>query len=63
MNISGSLLNKGAIMSTKEIKERLTVLFDADEFAKFKKIAEEQNRTAGNLAATVIKDFLKNYKS
>jgi hypothetical protein len=49
-------------MSNKDIKQRLVVLLDTDEFEKFKKIANEQNRTAGNLGATVIKDFLKNYK-
>ncbi len=49
-------------MSPKEIKQRLVVLLDAEEFEKFKKIAEEQNRTAGNLGATIVKDFLKNYK-
>ena len=49
-------------MSPKDIKQRLIVLLDEDEFEKFKKIAQEQNRTAGNLGATVIKNFLKDYK-
>jgi hypothetical protein len=44
------------------MKERLIVLLSEEEFKQFKQIALEQNRTAGNLGATVIKDFLKKYK-
>jgi len=47
----------------KSIKQRLIVLLSDEEFERFKQIAIEQNRTAGNLGATVIKDFLKSYGS
>ena len=46
-----------------EEKKRLTLLVDNDIFAKFKQLAEEQNRTAGNLGTKLVKDYVKeNYK-
>ena len=44
-------------------KKRLTLLIDADIFDKFKKIAEEQSRTAGNLGTKLVKDFVKEYEN
>ena len=44
------------------VKQRLIVLLDDDEFEMLKKMAIEQNRTTGNLGATVIKEFLKKQK-
>ena len=39
-------------------KKRLTLLLDTDIFAEFKKIAKEQNRTAGNLGTKLVNDFV-----
>jgi hypothetical protein len=43
-----------------EEKKRLTLLIDQEIFEKFKKLAEEQDRTAGNLGTKLIKDYVKN---
>ena len=44
-------------------KKRFVLLVDNDIFEKFKSLAEEQNRTAGNLGTTLIKEYVKeNYK-
>ena len=46
-----------------EDKKRLTLLIENDIFEKFKKLAQEQNRTAGNLGTKLVKDYVKeNYK-
>ena len=46
-----------------EEKKRFVLLVDPDVFQKFKELAEEQNRTAGNLGTKLIKDYVKeNYK-
>ena len=42
-----------------EEKKRLTLLVDNDIFEKFKKLAQEQNRTAGNLGTKLIIDYVK----
>ncbi len=47
-----------------EEKKRLTLLIDNDIFEKFKKLAQEQNRTAGNLGTKLIIDYVKeNFKN
>lgn len=45
-------------MAAKD-KKRFVLLVDNDIFEKFKKLAEEQNRTAGNLGTTLIKEYVK----
>lgn len=46
-----------------EDKKRFVLLIDNDIFEKFKKLAQEQNRTAGNLGAKLVIDYVKeNYK-
>ena len=46
-----------------EEKKRFVLLVDYDVFEKFKKLAQEQNRTAGNLGTKLLKDYVKeNYK-
>ena len=46
-----------------EEKKRLTLLIDESIFEKFKFLAKEQNRTAGNLGTKLVNDFVKeNYK-
>ena len=46
-----------------EEKKRLTLLVDPDVFEKFKKLAQEQNRTAGNLGTKLVIDYVKeNFK-
>lgn len=42
-------------------KQRLVVLLETELFEKLKEIAEEQNRTPGNLGTTIVKEYLKNY--
>ncbi len=42
-------------------KKRFVLLIEPEVFEKFKKLAEEQNRTAGNLGATLIKDYVKKH--
>ena len=32
-----------------------------ESYEKFRKLAEEQNRSASNLGAIVIKDYIKNH--
>ncbi len=43
-------------------KQRLVVLLEQELFEILKQIAEEQNRTAGNLGATIVKEYLKKHK-
>lgn len=40
-------------------KKRFVLLIDYEIYEKFKKLAEKQDRTAGNLGAKLIKDFVK----
>lgn len=44
----------------KNPKKRFVLLVDNDVFDKFKQLAEQQNRTAGNLGTTLIKEYVKN---
>jgi hypothetical protein len=47
-----------------EEKKRLTLLIDEDIFEKFKILAKDQNRTAGNLGTKIVIDYVKeNYKN
>ena len=47
-----------------EEKKRFVLLVENDIFEKFKKLAQEQNRTAGNLGTKLVKDYVKeNYKN
>lgn len=46
----------------KAAKRRFVLLIEEDIFAEFKQLAEEQNRTAGNLGTTLIKEYVKNNK-
>ena len=49
-------------MATND-KKRFVLLVDNDIYEKFKELAEQQNRTAGNLGTTLIKKYVKdNYK-
>ncbi len=44
-------------------KKRFVLLIDVETYEKFQKLAKMQNRTAGNLGATLVKNFVKdNYK-
>lgn len=47
---------------SKENKHRLVLLVEESIYKEFKKLAEEQNRTAGNLGTTLIKEYVKNNK-
>ena len=42
-------------------KQRLVILLENELFEKLKLIAEDQNRTPGNLGTTIVKEYLKNY--
>ena len=47
---------------TKE-KKRFVLLVDTEIFEKFKQLAKEQNRTAGNLGTKLVNDYVKqNFK-
>ena len=50
--------DKESTMVIKSPKQRLVVLLEEELFEEFKKIAIAENRTVGNLGATVIKEFL-----
>ena len=45
----------------KDNKHRFVILIDKESYEKFRKLAEEQNRSACNLGAIVIKDYIKNH--
>lgn len=42
-----------------EEKKRFVLLVEPEIYEKFKKLAEEQNRTAGNLGTKLVKDYVK----
>lgn len=44
-----------------EEKKRFVLLVDNDIFEKFKKLAFEQNRTAGNLGTKLVIDYVKEH--
>ena len=47
-----------------EEKKRFVLLVDNDIFEKFKALAKEQNRTAGNLGTKLVNDYVKeNFKN
>ena len=46
----------------KAEKHRFVILIDKDSYEKFRELAEEQNRSASNLGAIVIKDYIKKPK-
>ena len=47
----------------KEEKKRFVLLVENEIFEKFKQLAKEQNRTAGNLGTKLVNDYVKdNYK-
>ena len=46
-------------MIKKKKKKRLTLLVDNKIFEKFKKLAQEQNRTAGNLVTKLTLNYVK----
>lgn len=43
----------------QEEKKRLTLLIDYEIYEKFKKLAQAQTRTAGNLGTKLINDYVK----
>ncbi len=45
-------------------KKRFVLLVEEDIYKKFKELAKEQNRTAGNLGTTLINEYVqKNCKN
>ncbi len=42
-------------------KKRFVLLVEQDIYEKFKKLAEEQNRTAGNLGTKLVNDYVKEH--
>ncbi len=42
-------------------KKRFVLLVEEDVYKKFKQLAKEQNRTAGNLGTTLINDYVKQH--
>ena len=50
-------------VNMKEEKKRFVLLVENEIFEKFKQLAKEQNRTAGNLGTKLVNDYVKeNYK-
>jgi len=47
-------------MTIKEEKHRFVVIIEKDTFEKFKKVAQDEKRSASNLAAKLIEDYIKN---
>lgn len=45
----------------KKNKHRFVVLIEKEDFETFKKMAEEQNRSASNLGTIAIKEYIKNH--
>lgn len=43
----------------KNPKKRFVLLVEQSVYDQFKKLAEEQNRTAGNLGTKLINDYVK----
>lgn len=50
-------------MANKIEKHRFVLLVEPEIFEEFKKLAQEQNRTAGNLGTMLIKEYVKNNKN
>ena len=46
-------------MVIKEENHRFVVIINREDFEEFKKLAEKENRSASNLAATLIKNYIK----
>lgn len=44
-------------------KKRFVLLVDQEIYEKFKKLAEEQNRTAGNLGTKLVNDYVKEHEN
>ena len=40
-------------------KKRFVLLVDLEIFEKFKKLAEKENRTPGNLGTKLVKDYVR----
>ena len=45
----------------KDNKHRFVILIDKESYEKFRKLAEEQNLSAYNLVAILIKYYIKNH--
>lgn len=46
----------------KNNKHRFVLLIEPEIFEEFKKLAQDQNRTAGNLGTTLINEYVRNNK-
>ena len=46
-------------MATSD-KKRFVLLVENDTYEKFRQLAKQQNRTAGNLGTTLINEYVKN---
>jgi hypothetical protein len=49
-------------MNNKNEKRRFVLLIEPEIYEEFKNLAQEQNRTAGNLGTMLIKEYVKNNK-
>ena len=47
-------------MGIKEEKHRFVVIIEKEVFEDFKKIAQNEQRSASNLASKLISDYVKN---
>lgn len=49
-------------MSIKEDKHRFVVIIEKENFEEFKKLAAKEKRSASNLAAKIIVDYINDNK-
>ena len=47
-------------MTIKEDKHRFVVIIEKEVFEKFKNLAQKEKRSASNLAAKLINDYIEN---
>ena len=50
-------------MTIKNDKHRFVVIIEKETFEEFKNIAENEKRSASNLASKLITDYVKNNKN
>ena len=46
-------------MSIKSENHRFVVIIEKEDFEKFKNLAKKENRSASNLASTLIKQYIE----
>lgn len=60
INIGLQIYTQGFAMTIKDEKQRFVVIIEKEVIEKFKTLAEKEKRSASNLAAKLINDYVKN---